>query len=839
MISSQCSCPQGVSPEGASVAESVESISCPPPTVAGLPVATESLPVDLKQAIKSCRCPENLRFFVSMIADYALTFHLNFHDIILFYHESLTRCHALNSFSILEDLMDLMKAQNVKLGITEMNLGVWHTFFAVYFSRRDVNFGREWIQYFAEMHGEGSNVNPDIDTFRVILSGLLDCERWNYFEILEIDFINLMESHDLIPTLEIYEKLMQIHGKMGRSVPGDDVVELHRVYQKATDLLMEAMAFNNIHDAVQWDYQEIIRGYKSCLDGATLEDYNVILEYIATIQIKAIREMLGRIVFLQIMPSNHVVPDRSTYFWMMRIYAPFSMNSAKTLWQKYVAQGLANQNDGMTFRILLEYWLYARNRRDIPMEIRWTLEQRGFAMFSSWTSMKSALEFAQSLDDRRIEDTPDILRGVASIGTGTMTKEVQMSFLETIFGDPTARDWIFDDESMSRNYTFNPRNAGWCDEKIVRFELYKIMLNKQFGRRFAEVDKKGLEFFNRLLRTLQSFSSDSSHGQVADFIFVEAMPFYGIEPDVETCKLMKRTYDHQDDDLWKCNMDRLWEKCIHLLPKRTALTANIHIMFLMDLFQKIKQIDTTLFAAPVPLGKSEMFNAMVQISKMADGSDTVRDIILYSLSRIYGPTMDDLFEYVLYLNQVIRFMYTIHCESDEQWLQMMEREAETQRKLATFHPLRYFDIHRGYSIAELGLKLSLMSLGVGRIAIGECIAIIWNSGIFTDLGQGRIRLNFNDFDGSTDRLLMWWLVKTQSNEWQGHLEICGALETLDFVRGITLKDVIRDCSALSTNQSLVIDLKKLARHRQGCNMLGKDGTCTFVISKDEYRRFRL
>ena len=123
------------------------------------------------------------------------------------------------------------------------------------------------------------------------------------------------------------------------------------------------------------------------------------------------------------------------------------------------------------------------------------------------------------------------------------------------------------------------------------------------------------------------------------------MPFYGIEPDVETRKMMKRTYD----DLWKSNMDRLWGKCTHIPP-----TADIHVMFLMDLSQKIQRHNTQLVAAPVPLDREEMFNAMVVISQMVNGVDTVREIILYSLSRVHGLTMDDLSEYVLYLNQVIR-----------------------------------------------------------------------------------------------------------------------------------------------------------------------------------------
>ena len=608
--------------------------------------------------------------------------------------------------------------------------------------------------------------------------------------------------------------------------------EIHRVYHNVTDLLMEAFTLQN-----QGNYAEIIRDYKSCFDRATLEDYNRILQYIATVstakltrRTKTCRELIGRVIFLQLMPSKYVVPDKSTYFWMMRIYAPCLLSSAKKLWQNYETQGLANQNDGMTFRILLEYWLYGRNRGEFRGEIRWALKQRGFAMFTSWTSMKSALEFAQSLDNTRMEDTPAILRGVASIGTGTMPEEIQMSFLETIFGDSSVRDWIFDDESISRNHTFNPRNAGWCDEKIVRYELHKIMLNKQFERRFAEVDEMGLEFFNRLLRTLQSYSTKSSHGQVADFIFLEAMPFYGIEPDAETCAMMKRTYD----DLWKSNMDRLWGKCTHIPP-----TADIHAMFLMDLFQKIQRHNTQLVAEPVPLDRKEMLNAMVVISQMVNGVDTVREIVQYSLSRVHGPTMDDLCEYVLYLNQVIRFMYTIHCESDEQWMQMMEREADAHRTLATLHPLRCSGIHRrGYSIAELGLRLSFMSLEVGHIAVSECIAIIWNSGILTNLGQGQIRLDFNDFICSSDGLQMWWLVKTQSiYESRGHLEICGSAATLDFVRNVVLKDGMQDCATMSTNQLLFIDLADLARCRQRNNLLADDEMNRFHVRKVDYMRF--
>ena len=187
-------------------------------------------------------------------------------DINCLYQDAFTRSYlsGYKSFEIVTKLIKLVTEQNAMLGFGfASNVKLWNTFFGVWFAQIDFKSDTEFLQYFSEMQSGNTGIMPTVDTFNAILGGI----RFAYNSFQNADnitdyIIQIMPSYRIEPNSETYAIIIGYY-------------TLKNNYHKTTELLLISQTQFTPINVTEY----IMEQYKTSFNGATVYDYNKILNH--------------------------------------------------------------------------------------------------------------------------------------------------------------------------------------------------------------------------------------------------------------------------------------------------------------------------------------------------------------------------------------------------------------------------------------------------------------------------------------------------------------------------------------------------------------------------------
>eukprot|EP01084_Bolivina_argentea_P212494 361200_1 len=636
----------------------------------------------------------------------------------------LQKCSLLCLFSNLNQIIDSMMRQNIQLGIREMDISVWNTFFSVYYKPMDVVYGKEFLYYIDKMYENGSLTQPTTTTFNIILCGIAKNHQYEQLQIAEFIVNHQMEMHNVIPNIYTMTLLMKIYARP--EYPHDHL--------KATQLMLKA----NIRFHLKQGNAAIIINYKTCVEGANITHYNKMIKYLhASLIISDLHSStIAQMIFTKIMPFHSVKPNQETYLLMMKLYSDMNSFNApinsypETLWKQYEHEFnliSPHTNNVFTYRILLEYLRIHKHKNNIPKSMQFIvlLKKYGFDTMADWSSICAVLDTVKSLNERNQSISAIVSEDVlfATNSRSMPSFETKQYLTNKISSSYGLVDWWFDwnkqnsipnkeiYEWIINMYSQIPDHNAYDATEILSNAINQKLISNTMRIYYRRCfDTAQINDYNRILEKFEiNMNNDKQFNDyIPILIFINIMPFHSVKPNQETYLVLMKIFSHTKREKY---IMRLW----YLYFKQGLMKPNTITYTLMllnwNMFTRKNNSYEPILSSIKP--DNLLSQAMFNIAKLQNGEifkNIAKDVIYKC-----DFNKDQL---RLYLIRIIKITHEIKMENDTSWLIWL---CETGKLIVLNEMSEILDTKT--AIKQLELELSLMSIG-DNYRVSNCVNIV-------------------------------------------------------------------------------------------------------------------